>query len=151
MAVRLLPTRNSFSNQETSYNLWMLNLVRQQITAHWCQYFREEKSLHYRPPTKLRKGNVFSRICLSFCPWGVSCDHYLWCIGSHCTGTSPDPPLRHGTSLSRDPLSCPPRHVQTCSLWITYSWQVDNSHPIEILSCSKIFLQLGSTFLKPKF
>ena len=37
----------------------------------------------YRPPTKLREGSVFRRVCPSFCPQGqgVPCDHYPWCIG----------------------------------------------------------------------
>ena len=43
---------------------------------------------YYRPPTKLREGNVFSSVCLS--RRGVPCDHY---------------PLKHWTSLYRTPLS----------------------------------------------
>ena len=50
----------------------------------------------YRLPKKLRKGNVFSRVCLSVCSQreGVTCDHYQWCIGSQFTDThhaSPHP------------------------------------------------------------
>ena len=42
----------------------------------------------YHPPTRLRKGNVFSHICPLFCPCRRGpCDHYLWCIGPHCTET----------------------------------------------------------------
>ena len=43
--------------------------------------------LHYQnSPTKLREGNVFSHICLLFCPQERSpCGHYPSCIASHCT------------------------------------------------------------------
>ena len=41
---------------------------------------------HYRPPTKLREGNVFSRVCVSVIlstgDW-VSCNHYPWYIWPH--------------------------------------------------------------------
>ena len=37
---------------------------------------------YYCPP----EGNVFIHVCLSFCPQGVPCDHYPWCIGTHWTG-----------------------------------------------------------------
>ena len=63
---------------------------------------------YYRPPTKLQEGNVVSHVCPSVCQSvhgeGVSCDHYPWCFGPHCTGpsiSSPSPlcqpwPLGHG-------------------------------------------------------
>ena len=51
-----------------------------------------------RPPRKLRRGNVFSCVCLS--AWGCPCDHYQSCIVPHWTV----PPPRHCTSLYRDPL-----------------------------------------------
>ena len=36
----------------------------------------------------MRKVNVFTGVCLSFCSGGgwSQCDHYTWCIGPHCTG-----------------------------------------------------------------
>ena len=37
---------------------------------------------HYRPPMKWLEGNAFTYFCLFT---GVSCDHYPWCIGRHCT------------------------------------------------------------------
>ena len=40
----------------------------------------------YRPPTKLRKCNVFSRVCLFAClssPQSVPCEHYPWCNGPY--------------------------------------------------------------------
>ena len=57
---------------------------------------------YYHQPTKFCRKVMFSAsVCLSFCSGrgGVPFDHYLWCIGSHYTGT------------------CSPRHVQTCSTW----------------------------------
>ena len=41
----------------------------------------------YGPLTKLREGNIFICVCLSFCPRGLSCDHYPCCIGFHYTGS----------------------------------------------------------------
>ena len=35
------------------------------------------KCVNYHLPTKLQEGNVSSHVCLSFCPQGVPCDHYL--------------------------------------------------------------------------
>ena len=28
-------------------------------------------NIYYRPPTKLRKGNVLTSVCQEFCPWGI--------------------------------------------------------------------------------
>ena len=55
--------------------------------------------LHYRQPTKLQEGNVFSRVCLSLCPQGgVLMWSLPWCIRPHCTDSWlwpwPLPPLR---------------------------------------------------------
>ena len=61
---------------------------------------------------------------------GVSCAHYPWCIGPHCTGlpspqtwdlTVPSPPPGYGSSKYRDALLVASgghhsRSVQTCSL-----------------------------------
>ena len=56
---------------------------------------------YYRPQTKLRKGNVFTPVCQSFCSWG--------CLPSACWDTPPwqtppgrHPPGRH-TPLGRHP------------------------------------------------
>ena len=43
-----------------------------------------EAASDYRSSTKLREGNVFSRICLSV-HTGTQCDHYPWCIGCQRT------------------------------------------------------------------
>ena len=58
----------------------------------------------YLPPTKLPKGNVFSRICSSVIPStaGSLCDHYPWCIEPHCNSHPPSRPqpsldTKHGT------------------------------------------------------
>ena len=55
---------------------------------------------YYRPPTELREGNVFSRVCLSSCLFTV--------LGPMCPlpmmhWTSPI--AGHGTSLYREPLT----------------------------------------------
>ena len=61
----------------------------------WWQHheprFGEFRNSYYNhPTTKLREGNAFSLVCLSFCRgWGVPWDHYPWCIIPHCTGPSP--------------------------------------------------------------
>ena len=87
----------------------------------------------YRPPKK-REGNVFSRVCLSFCSQG----------GSHATIThntldltiqgTPDPSPGHSTLLYRETPH--PRHDQTCSLWTRCGRQEGGSHPTGMLSCS---------------
>ena len=78
---------------------------------------------------------ITARVCPSFSP-GVLCDHYPWCIESHCTAPPhpmrphcrgarwPQPSPRHETSLYRNPLLVIPgvqhwRPVQTCSLQYT--------------------------------
>ena len=60
-----------------------------------------------RPPTKLREGNVFSRVSLILIPGGRGgsrCDHYPRCIWPHHSLTTPwfqphTPCPRHKTSL----------------------------------------------------
>ena len=78
------------------------------------QYVRVAGKTFYHPPTKLREGNIFSRVCLSFCPQG-----------SPHTGPRPWPPAI--TTPYRDfPWPCPPTPVhrdppptQTCSKLFT--------------------------------
>ena len=56
---------------------------------------KKSVNFYYRPPTKLRKGNVFSRVCLAFClstGRGVT----MWPLPL---------PMMHWTSLYRAPLS----------------------------------------------
>ena len=60
---------------------------------------------YYRPPAKLREGNVFTRVCLF-----MGGDHYPWCIGPHSTETPGHAPLLK-TSGSHQW-----RPVQTCML-----------------------------------
>ena len=59
---------------------------------------------NYHPPTKLREGNVFSRVCHS-----VHTGNVTLCIEPHRTGTSPPwpCPLGYGTSLYRPPKPWP--------------------------------------------
>ena len=42
----------------------------------------------YQLPVKLWEGNVFSHVCLSFCPQGGPALSLPWCIGPHNTGTN---------------------------------------------------------------
>ena len=58
----------------------------------------------YHPPTELREGNVFSRVCLSM--GGGSHDHYPWCLGPDCTGPAH---YWHLVAITKD-------LIQTCSL-----------------------------------
>ena len=75
---------------------------------------------NYRPPMKLREGNVLGRFC-----------YFPWCIAPHCTGTPPalvpSPrdmrlyctgtlPYVHATLLCREPLA--PAPLQTWDLTI---------------------------------
>ena len=55
-------------------------------------------TFNYRPPTKLRKGNIFSCVCSSFCPQGDP----MWPL-----------PMLHWTSPYRNPSACPHAHFQT--------------------------------------
>ena len=108
------------------------------------------KNGYYHPPTKLWQGNVFSRVCPSFCPGGVLCDHYPWCIRLQRTGTLPP---THGprpmllTSRSQDRRRIQLVHLRTLpSLVVTsgsyssrYGGQAGGMHPTGMLSCSQSF------------
>ena len=66
------------------------------------QYVRVAGKTFYHPPTKLREGNIFSRVCLSFCPQG-----------SPHTGPRPWPWPPAITTPYRDfPWPCPPPPLQ---------------------------------------
>ena len=71
----------------------------------------------YRPPIKLREGNVFSRVCLSTRSpmWPITHDSLLG-----LSTTSPRPP-QHATSLYKDNTP-PTSHAQTYSVWSMYGW-----------------------------
>ena len=65
------------------------------------------KNNFYRPPWKLREGNVLIRACPSFClrVGRVPCDHFPWCIGIHCflffkSFTAPPPLDRESLSIN---------------------------------------------------
>ena len=101
---------------------------------------------YYRPKTKFREGNV--SVFYSVHRGGVKCDHYLQCIGHHCTGpyASPGPSsISPGHQTWDPPALTPPllvtpgdyhrRPVQSCSLedptvstssghQSMYSWQM---------------------------
>ena len=97
----------------------------------------------YRPPPKLREGNVFSRVCLSVC-------HSLH-RGSHVTITLDALDLTiqwpHGTSLYRKPLLVTSgdqywRLVQTCSpedplFWLIMTRSYAASPVVKITVCSR--------------
>ena len=55
---------------------------------------------NYRPPTKLWKANVFTRVCL-LTEGGSPYDHCPWYNGPHCTTYPPE--SRHGTSGPANP------------------------------------------------
>ena len=95
---------------------------------------------YYRPQTNLRKGNVFSSVCLEFCPQrrGVYTPQaYIpW---------ADIPPSRH-PSL---PSACWDTHTPLASAcWDTppaqcmlgYGQQAGGTHPTGMHSCSKILL-----------
>ena len=78
----------------------------------------------YYPPTKLREGNVYSHVCLSFIlstdgvGSHVTSDYWPWCIGSHYTCT-PSPDIEHLCTYPTPPCPTSPLgYVQTCSTWI---------------------------------
>ena len=78
----------------------------------------------YRPPTKLREGNVFSRVCLwvIITWWGIPCDHYLWCIiGSHHKGTPLQDMGPHCTGIP-DPSTSDTRWPQLETCLNLFTW-----------------------------
>ena len=119
---------------------------------------------NYRPPTKLREGNVFSRVCLSSCLsvyrrglheiithdaigqsqvvsviLSRSCPRHVQLVYLDFTihGTPPSwtcSNLFTWTSPHKPPL---PRHVQTCSVCTPDCRQAGGWHSTEIPSCLK--------------
>ena len=68
----------------------------------------------YHPPTKLREGNVFSRVCLSFCPQGVG---PMWPLPMMQWTSLYSPNCSSPTLCTWDLTGQGPSHtVQTCSL-----------------------------------
>ena len=99
----------------------------------------------YRPPTKLREGNVFSRVCLSVCSWRIP----MWPLQTFSKLFTSGNPLAlacpsypHGDPLAPsnrlklfhlrppDPLSPTSRHVQT------YKFTWEPTKPCSILFTS---------------
>ena len=72
---------------------------------------------YYRPQTKLRQGNVFTRVCQEFCPPGGSGRQPLWTdipLGRHPPGQTP--PAWADTPLARhSPWQTPPSADGYCS------------------------------------
>ena len=72
---------------------------------------------------------------------------FLLCIGIHHTGvTHPPLPCSWNLTALRSPVprdltvqGPPTRHVQTCSLWSTYSWQADGWHSTGLLASWRCF------------
>ena len=61
--------------------------------------------IYYHPPTKLREGNVFSRVCVCVCVFSEG----EWDQGPDpATSKAPQSPLQGFAPLG---------HVQTCSTW----------------------------------
>ena len=109
----------------------------------------------YHPPTKLRKGNVFSRVCPSVIPSmggpHVTITHdALDLIVSPPTSDmgTPSPDIRSGYPFLVTSGGHHWRHVHTCSSedpsrsniwwWLSkhiWSAQVGGTHPTEVLSC----------------
>ena len=87
--------------------------------------------------TKLRQGNVFTPVCLSFCSQGV---------GGVCHPPSRHPPGRH--PLGRLPWADPPGQTPPCPVhagihtpppgqcMLGYSQQAGGTHPTGMHSCS---------------
>ena len=72
---------------------------------------------------KLLEGNIFSRVCQSFCPLlGIPSDLYTSCIGPHKTGA-------HPTTWTL------PDVVLASSLYSAYCLQAGSWHSTSILSC----------------
>ena len=95
----------------------------------------------YRPPTKFREGNLFSRVCHSVHRGGGVSPLYR--------APALVRPLYGHVQTSWTWISLynaprPPRHVQTCSLWSTYGWQAGGLHPTWILSCFNYVIETDS-------
>ena len=57
--------------------------LRHIIESNWGSKVNWESfSVHvnYRPPTKLREGNILIQVCLSTGREGSPCGHYQWCM-----------------------------------------------------------------------
>ena len=119
-----------------------------------CWMQRAHRPYHYHPPAKLWGGNIFSHVCLLFCPqgWGIQYDHHPWRIGPHLTGTPwpcapyPAPTPRHGTWLQYT-LTPSPSIRQTCSnlfnLDLTVQWPHTQAlypayTPIDMFNISRV-------------
>ena len=101
----------------------------------------------YRPPTKLRQGNVVSRVCSTFCPQGwVTCDHY-----SSLYRTPPQSwPPQHETSLYRDTplaLALPPAMALPDMLKLVHyeACTVDKRAVRILLECFLVIQSLSDT------
>ena len=74
----------------------------------------------YRPQTKLRKGNVFTPVCQSFCSRGVAASVHAWILGRHPPGQTHTP----GQTPPR--ADTPPNQTASAA---------DGTHPTGMLSC----------------
>ena len=81
---------------------------------------------HYRPQTKLLKGNVFTSVCQEFCP--------QW----RCT--PPPPRQTANTLLGLPPSQTPPSPGQTPAPHQTAT-VADDTHPTGMHSCLQLYSQ----------
>ena len=105
-----------------------------------------------RPPTKLREGNVFSRVCLSVVSINMSINYrlktklflqasvILFTIGEGSTPLyagihSPPPPTRGSHTSGTPPVQC----------MLGYGQQADGTHPTGMQSCYRL-LGEGNVF-----
>ena len=93
-------------------------------------------SIHYRPQTKLRKGNVFTPVCQSFCSRGVCLSAYwdtpTW---THTPGQTPPPPLDTPSPWADTPSPPPSPFLQTATA-------ADGTHPTGMQFLLKVCSQV---------
>ena len=91
-------------------------------------------SLCYRPPTKLRQGNVFSCVYPSVCSWGGGGFSSNRTMG-HISVQGPAlPPSLTWSNLFTCTFTGTPPH-EICLLWSMYGWQECSWHTTGMLSC----------------
>ena len=104
---------------------------------------------YYRPQTKLRKGNVFTPVCQSFCSQGGVCLSACW--DTHPLGRYPQGPQADTSWVDTpwqtlQPGETPPQQTSPCPVhaWIDMATAADGSILLEcILVVSDVFLYIN--------
>ena len=124
-------TKSSLCSIAISTRFWSSSkqVIYLNVISRHKTYQRSRHSGLYRPPIKLQEGNVFSRVCLTFCPQGGR--GLMWPLS-----------MMNWTSLHRlfpslvpleDPLPHQYWYLVANETW--YGWQAGGMHPTGMLCC----------------